>query len=106
MISVGATTDDGCLADFSNDGVGLDIVAPGGGDDADLPHDPNCQPGHHGRDIYQMTYAELGRAASGCRPATTAPRWRRRTSSATAALVIASGVLGARADARARSSAA
>ena len=44
MISVGATTEHGCLANYSNDGPGLTLVAPGGGADADLPGDPNCHP--------------------------------------------------------------
>jgi serine protease len=95
VISVGATTDDGCLADFSNDGFGLDIVAPGGGDDADLSNDPNCQPGHHGGDIYQMTYtdsvARFGLPSGYDGTSMAAPHV-----SAAAALVLASGVLGAR----------
>jgi serine protease len=92
-ISVGATTDDGCLADFSNDGVGLDVVAPGGGADAGLASDPDCHPGRHGKDVVQETYVR-GSAAFGL------PRGFEGTSmaaphvSATAALVIASGVLG------------
>ena len=44
VFAVGATTEHGCLSDFSNLGRGLDIVAPGGGTDAALD-DPNCQPG-------------------------------------------------------------
>ena len=44
VIAVGATTEHGCLADYSNDGPGLTLVAPGGGADADLPGDPNCRP--------------------------------------------------------------
>ena len=57
VLSVGATTEHGCLADYSNGGVGLDLVAPGGGPDADLPGEPNCRPkGPRGRDIVQMTF--------------------------------------------------
>ncbi len=44
VVSVGATTEHGCLAAYSNDGSGLAIVAPGGGPDANLPGDPNCHP--------------------------------------------------------------
>lgn len=41
--AVGATTLRGCLARYSNWGQGLDLVAPGGGEDAVLS-DPRCAP--------------------------------------------------------------
>lgn len=57
VIATGATTQHGCLSDFSNEGKGLDLSAPGGGADADLPDDPHCQPTQPpGLDIYQMTF--------------------------------------------------
>ncbi len=61
VLSVGATTEHGCLAEFSNGGSGLDLVAPGGGADAALSGDPNCRPGDSpGRNVFQVTL--LGRA--------------------------------------------
>jgi serine protease len=56
VVSVGATTEHGCLSDFSNQGTGLDIAAPGGGADAVIEDDPDCHPAERpGRDIYQVT---------------------------------------------------
>jgi serine protease len=95
VISVGATTDDGCLADFSNDGFGLDLVAPGGGDDADLTNDPNCNPGRQGGDIYQMTYAGNSITRFGLPSGYDGTSMAAPHVTATAALVIASHVLGA-----------
>ena len=37
VLSVGATTQHGCVAEYSNNGANLDIVAPGGGEDAAHP---------------------------------------------------------------------
>jgi serine protease len=96
VISVGATTRDRCLADYSNGGSGLDIVAPGGGDDAIIPGEPDCHPERALPSIYQLTL-------------TSPPHWDQfgypkyyiGTSmsspevAAAAALVIASQVIGA-----------
>jgi serine protease len=56
VISVGATTKDRCLADYSDTGKDLDIVAPGGGDDAALGSDPDCHPSASLPDVYQTTF--------------------------------------------------
>jgi serine protease len=59
VISVGATTASGCLADYSNAGRGLDVVAPGGGEDAPLSGNPwddaHCDPDNPDKKIFQET---------------------------------------------------
>jgi serine protease len=60
VIAVGATTFDGCQAEYSNSGNDLDVVAPGGGADApntdsvwDAAH---CNPDGPARPIIQQTF--------------------------------------------------
>ena len=60
VLSVGATTEHGCLSEFSNDGNGIDIVAPGGGGDANIPGDVHCTPTSVGRSIFQETLLDNG----------------------------------------------
>jgi serine protease len=58
VISVGATTRDGCQASYSNYGPGLDLVAPGGGDDAAVPSDPACHPNRVLPPVFQLTLSD------------------------------------------------
>jgi serine protease len=96
VISVGATTRDRCVADYSNGGPRLDLVAPGGGDDSpSLTSDPNCHPDRSLPTIYQLTIlnpqhpGRFGYPRDVYGTSMSAPEV-----SATAALVIASGVIG------------
>jgi serine protease len=97
VVAVGATTEHGCLASYSNDGSGLTLVAPGGGADANLLGDPNCKPeGPAGGDIYQMTLTGSSPRHFGLPSGYEGTSMAAPHVSATAALVIASRVLGPR----------
>ena len=100
VISVGATTRDECIADYSNSGAKLDLVAPGGGDDASLVSDPDCHPLRNLPAVHQMTFSDFDSLDPGANPDRFSLPPSYGTSmaapevSATAALVIASRVLG------------
>jgi serine protease len=100
VISVGAITYDGCQADYSNTGHGLDVAAPGGGPDApntdsvwDAAH---CNPDAGGRPIVQQTFAsDVTVQRFGLRRDYTGTSMASPHVAAIAALLIASKRLGA-----------
>ena len=95
VTSVGAVTEHGCLAVYSNTGPGLDLVAPGGGKDAALPDQPACKPkGPRGRPIFQLTFTSKLRQTFGYPKDYYGTSMATPHVTATAAMVIASGVLG------------
>jgi serine protease len=96
VAAIGATTRDGCLANYSNSGSHLALVAPGGGPDAIRAHDPACHPSRLLPPIYQLTltdpphWSRFGYPGSYIGTSMSAP-----LVAAAAALVIASHVIGA-----------
>ena len=102
MLAVGATTERGCLSDFSNEGRGLDIVAPGGGRDAvTTVGEPGCDAALPGRPIVQLTYTS-GLGVFGYPDSYEGTSMAAPHVAAAAALVIASGVVGPQPDRRGR----
>jgi len=94
VVAVGATTEYGCLSFFSNYGKGIDLVAPGGGSDAAFASDPRCDPTRAGRNISQITLTGIGSSRFGISVGYEGTSMAAPHVSATAALIIASGVLG------------
>jgi serine protease len=94
VLAVGATTERGCLSNYSNEGTGLDIVAPGGGRDAaPAAGETGCNPALPGRPIVQLTYTS-GLGVFGYPDSYEGTSMAAPHVAATAALVVASGVVG------------
>jgi len=93
VVSVGAITEHGCVAAYSNTGTSLDIVAPGGGPDASVAGDAKCLPEGPGADIHQVTFSGSERSF-GLPDEYVGTSMAAPHVSATAALIVASGVLG------------
>lgn len=93
VVAVGATTADRCLAWYSNTGPGLTLVAPGGDDDSS--GGPSCHPDRNLPDISQLTFTSQSNPRRfGYQPGVYGTSMAAAEVAATAALVIASGVVG------------
>jgi serine protease len=102
ILYVGGSTEHGCLGDYSNFGKGLDLVAPGGGADAQIAGDPHCSPdGARGRNVEQVSFKrpsiddfEIIRDRNG-RPGLSGTSMAAPHATAAVAVLLSSGVLGA-----------
>jgi serine protease len=101
ILYVGGSTEHGCLGDYSNFGHGMDLVAPGGGADAQIAGDPHCHPeAPRGRNVEQVTFKRprIGdfrviRDGDG-RPGRAGTSMAAPHAAAVVAIVLGSGVLG------------
>ncbi|MSX11548.1 MAG: S8 family serine peptidase [Actinobacteria bacterium] len=95
VMSVGATTENGCVADFSNGGYGLDIVAPGGGFDSTVTGESRCGTrGTRMRNIAQETFTGRSTSVFGIPTDYEGTSMATPHVTAAAALVIATRVIG------------
>ncbi len=95
VMSVGATTENGCVADFSNGGYGLDIAAPGGGADSTATGESRCGVrGARRRNIAQETFSGKSVSVFGIPNDYEGTSMAAPHVTAVAALVIATRVIG------------
>ena len=95
VMSVGATTETGCVADFSNGGYGLDIVAPGGGGSSTATGESRCRSGSgRTRNIAQVTFSGKSVSVFGIPSDYEGTSMATPHVTAAAALVIATRVIG------------
>jgi serine protease len=88
LIAVGASTEGGCVANYSDRGEGLALVAPGGRGETGTP----CHTAD--RPIFQLTLIRPGAHAFGFPSDYVGTSMSAAHVSGVAAMVIASGVLG------------